>query len=140
MLQMDFPGGSDGKASAYNVGDLGSIPASGRSPTEGNGNPLQYSCLENPTHGGAWWAIVHGVAKSQTRPSNFTATAAAKSLQSCLTVQRYGQQPSRLLCLWDSPDKNTGVGCDFLLQGIFPTQGLNPGLLHLLLCKWILYR
>ena len=50
---MDFPGGSDGKASAYNAGDLGSIPGSGRSPGEGNGNPLQYSCLENPMDG-AW--------------------------------------------------------------------------------------
>ena len=50
----DFPGGSDGKASAYNVGDQGSIPGSGRSPGEGNGNPLQYSCLENPMDGGAW--------------------------------------------------------------------------------------
>ena len=49
-----FPGGSDGKASAYNVGDLGSIPGSGRSPGEGNGNPLQYSCLENPMDIGAW--------------------------------------------------------------------------------------
>ena len=49
-----FPGGSDGKASAYNVGDPGSIPWSGRSPREGNGNPLQYSCLENPMDGGAW--------------------------------------------------------------------------------------
>ena len=49
----DFPGGSDSKASAYNVGDLGSILGSGRSPGEGNGNPLQYSCLENPNHGGA---------------------------------------------------------------------------------------
>ena len=48
------PGGSDGKASAYNEGDLGSIPGSGRSPGEGNGNPLQYSCLENPMDGGAW--------------------------------------------------------------------------------------
>ena len=47
-----FPGGSDGKASAYNVGDPGSIPGSGRSPGEGNGNPLQYSCLENPMDGG----------------------------------------------------------------------------------------
>ena len=47
-------GGSDVKASAYNVGDLGSIPGSGRSPGEGNGNPLQYSCLENPLDGGAW--------------------------------------------------------------------------------------
>ena len=68
----DFPGGSDGKASAYNVGDLGSIPGSGRSPGEGNGNPLQYSCLENVMGGGAWWAIVQEVAKSQTRLSDFT--------------------------------------------------------------------
>ena len=50
----DFPGGSDGKVSAYNVGDLGSIPGLGRSPGEGNGSPLQYSCLENPMDGGAW--------------------------------------------------------------------------------------
>ena len=49
----DFPGGSDGKASVYNAGDLGSIPGSGRFPGEGNGNPLQYSCLENPMDGGA---------------------------------------------------------------------------------------
>ena len=54
FLYQDFPGGSDGKASAYNAGDLGSIPGSGRSPGEGNGNPLQYSCLENPTDGAAW--------------------------------------------------------------------------------------
>jgi len=59
----DFPGGSDSKASAYNVGDLGSILGSGRSPGEGNGNPLQYSCLENTMDRGAWWAMVHGVAK-----------------------------------------------------------------------------
>ena len=51
-----FPGGSNGKVSAHNVGDLGSIPGSGRSPGEGNGNPLQYSCLENSMDGGAWWA------------------------------------------------------------------------------------
>ena len=54
MAKGSFPGDSDGKASAYNVGDLGSIPHSGRSPGEGNGNPLQYSCLENPTDRGAW--------------------------------------------------------------------------------------
>ena len=63
---MSFPGGSDDKASADNVGNPGSIPGSGRSSGEGNGNPLQYSCLENPMDGGAWWATVHGVAKSQT--------------------------------------------------------------------------
>ena len=50
----DFPGGSDGKMSAYNAGNPGSIPGLGRSPGEGNGNPLQYSCLENPVDGGAW--------------------------------------------------------------------------------------
>ena len=50
----DFPGGSEGKASAYNAGDLGSIPGSGRSPGEGNANPLQYSCLENPMDAGIW--------------------------------------------------------------------------------------
>ena len=50
----DFPGGSDGKASAYNAVDPGLIPGLGRSPGEGNGNPLQYSCLENPMDGGAW--------------------------------------------------------------------------------------
>ena len=74
LRRLDFPGGSDGKASAYNVGDLGPIPGSGRSPGEGNGNPLQYSGLENPMDGGTWWAIVHGVAKSQTQLSNFTFT------------------------------------------------------------------
>ena len=55
-----FPGGAEVKVSACNVGDLGSIPGSGRSPGEGNGNSLQYSCLENPIDGGAWWATVHG--------------------------------------------------------------------------------
>ena len=60
----DFPGGSDSKASVYNTGDPGSIPGLGRSPGEGNGNPLQYSCLENPMDRGAWWATVHGIAKS----------------------------------------------------------------------------
>ena len=63
-----------GKALAYNTGDLGLIPGLGRSPGKGNGNPLQYSCLENPMDGGAWWATGHGVAKSRTRLSDFTFT------------------------------------------------------------------
>ena len=67
-----FPAGSDGKASVSNAGDPGSIPGSGRSPGEGNGNPLQYSRLENPTDRGAWWATVHGATKSRTRLSDFT--------------------------------------------------------------------
>ena len=69
-----FPGGLEVKASACNAGDPGSIPGSGRSPGEGNGNPLQCSCLGNPMDAGAWWPTVHGVAKSQTRLSDFTFT------------------------------------------------------------------
>ena len=65
-----FPSSSDGKPSACNMGDHGSIPRLGRSPGEGNSNPLQYSCLENSMDRGAWWATVHGVAKSQTQLSD----------------------------------------------------------------------
>ena len=59
-------GGSDGKDSAFTVGDPCLISGLGRCPGEGNGNPLQYSCLENSRHWGSWWAMVHGVAKSRT--------------------------------------------------------------------------
>ena len=65
MMQPGFPGGSDGKESAHNAGDLGSVPGLGRSPGEGGGNPLQY-CLENSMDTGAWQVTVHGVAKSWT--------------------------------------------------------------------------
>ena len=61
-----FPGSLDSKESACNAQDPGSIPGSGRSTAGGNSNPLQYSCLQNPMDRGAWWATVHGVAKSQT--------------------------------------------------------------------------
>ena len=64
-------GGSDNKESVCSAGDLGLIPASGRSPGEGNGNPLQYSYLENSMDRGAWWATVHGVAKIQTQLSDY---------------------------------------------------------------------
>ena len=69
-LYRRLPYSSDDKESACNAGDLGLIPRSGRSPGEGNGNPLQYSCLENPMDRGAWWATVYGVTKSQTRLSD----------------------------------------------------------------------
>ena len=65
MSLLGFPGGSDGKETACNVGEPGSIPGSGRSPKEGNGYPLQYSHLENPMARGAWQSIVHGVSKSR---------------------------------------------------------------------------
>ena len=65
-MNMGVPGGSDGKESACNAGDEGLIPGSGRTPGVGNGNPLQYFCLENSMDRGAWQATDHGVAKSQT--------------------------------------------------------------------------
>ena len=77
-------GGSEVKRSACNAGDLGSVPGLGRSHGEGNGTPLQYSCLENPMDGGAWWAAVHGVAKCQTRLSDFAFTLEALSLYTSL--------------------------------------------------------
>ena len=69
-INLGFPGGSGGKESACNAGDLDSIPGLRRSPGRGYGNPLQYSFLENPMDRGAWWAIVHGVPKSQTQLSD----------------------------------------------------------------------
>ena len=67
---MGFPGSSDDKESACNAEEPGSVPGSGRSPGGGHGNPLQYSCLENPMDRGAWRAAVHGVTKSRTRLNN----------------------------------------------------------------------
>ena len=87
-------------ANAGDTGDMGLIPEWGRSPGVRNGNPLQYSCLENAIDRGAWWAIVHGVA-------------------------------------WTIV--HVGVGCHFLLQGIFLTQGSNPCLLCLLHYRWMFY-
>ena len=84
-----FPSSSDGKASACKAGDPGLIPGSGRSPGEGNGNPLQYPCLENSMVRGAWWAIVHGVTKSWTRLSGWHTGTVHFMTQPC---------PSALTC------------------------------------------
>ena len=86
---MGFPGGLEVKASACNAGDLGSIPRLGRSPGEGNGNPLQYSCLENPMDGGTWWATVPGVAKSGTRLSDFTHSLTHSLVFKIETIRTY---------------------------------------------------
>ena len=91
-----FPSGSEVKASACNVGDLDSIPGSGRSSGEGNGNPLQYSCLGNPRDRGAWWPTVHGVAKSQTRLSDFT-----------FTFTKRGHSQKRLSVNWEMGSNQT---------------------------------
>ena len=81
-----FPGGSEVKASASNAGDPGSIPGLGRSPGEGNDNPLQYPCLENLMDRGAWWAAVHGVAKSQMRLSLSLASLVAQLVKNLPAV------------------------------------------------------
>ena len=82
---MDFPGGSDGKESTCNEEDSGSIPGSG----EGNDNPLQYSCLENPMDRGAWWATVLGVAKSWSQLSIFLLTTYMSILSSGSFLNKY---------------------------------------------------
>ena len=71
VTKAGFPGSSDGKESDSNAEDLGSVPGLGRSPRKGNGNPLPYSCLENPTEEPARLHTVHGIAKSRTQLSNF---------------------------------------------------------------------
>ena len=110
-------------ANAGDERDTGLIPRPGRSPGGRHGNPLQYSCLENPTDRGGWRAIV---------PECMISCFIHVQLLATLWVY-----PARLLCPWDSPGKNTGVGCHAFLQEIFPTQESNPGLLH---CRQILYQ
>ena len=167
---------------------------------EGNGNPLQCSCLENPRDGGAWWAALYRVAQSWTRLKRLSSSSLSAqteqansshlgiygkcsqrkitdgeiisirywsklqtlrivpfwefsylwgfSIWSKWLLKSVGEkwktvsdsevleQQVKILCPWDFPGKKTGVGCHFLLQEIFPTQGLNPGLLH---CRQMLY-
>ena len=91
-----FPGSLDGKESACNVGDLSSTPGTGRSPGEGNGNPLQYSCLKNPTDRGAWQAIAHRVAESQTQLSDFTHSLTLENKVSLYSIMLY---PGRPFCI-----------------------------------------
>ena len=94
FFSLDFadclPGGSEGKAPACNAREPGLIPGSESSPGEGNGNLLQYSCLENPMDGGAWWATVHGVAKSWTRLSELTSLHFICWLHPCGVFMCYG--------------------------------------------------
>ena len=113
------PGGSDGKASACNAGDWGSIPGSGRSPGEGYGNPLQYSYLENFMDEGAWWATVHGIAKSWKLLSNFTFTYVCKVLS---------QKSLDSSSIKQSGDKKTLM--IHLYNSVYPNHFLRIYLLH----------
>ena len=120
-----FPGSSDGKASAYSAGDLGSIPGLGRSPGEGNGNPLQYSCLENPMDRGAWWATAHGVAKSQTRLSDFISLHFTFS--SCFLEKEYTWCWERLRVGREGNNRGWDVGWHHQLDGHEFEQTLRDG-------------
>ena len=95
---MGFPGGSDSKESACNEGDPSSIPGLGRSSGEGNGNPLQYSCLDNSMDRGAWWTIVLGVAKSWTGLSDIYCFRSIFPAHSeVLPIVSYSAQPHAIL-------------------------------------------
>ena len=171
-----FPSGSVVKNLSTNAGDMGLIPGLGRYPGGGNGNPLQYSCLENFMDRGTWRATVHRVAKNWMLLSTWMEkemathssilawripwTEGPGGLQST-GLQRVGHdwatslfkeycvgkvkvaQLCLILCNpmdyyspWNSPDQNTEVGSLSVLQGIFPSQGLNTGLPH---CRRILF-
>ena len=138
-IDVYFPGGSDGKECVCNARDPGSVPGSGRSPGEGNGNPLQYSCLENPMDRGPGrlqsiglqrvrnkWACTGPWAR---KSENTSRSVVSNSFVSPWTIAH------QVLCPWDSPGKNTGEGSHSLLQRILPTQESNPALLH---CRQIL--
>ena len=138
LPSLDFPGDSEGKESACNAGDPSSIPGSGRSPGEGNGNPRQYSCLENPMDRGTWRVTVHRVAKSQTRLSTHR-------LSCSMTCGIFLDQGWNLCLLhWQAdslPLSHQGrssqkalknyFGCAVgHMRSQFPNQGWNPCLLH----------
>ena len=103
---------------------------------EGNGNPLQCFCLENPRDGGAWWAAVHGVAQSGTWLKRLSSSSMCSLMLSLSCIWLSGtpwtadHHHCRLLCPWTFPGKNIGVGWLFLLQRTFPTQGSKLHLLH----------
>ena len=117
-------------ANAGDARDVGSIPRLGRSPRVGNGNPIQYSCLENSMSRGPWRALVHGATKSWkplstpindvvgVRPATCCCCCRRRLVASVVSdpVQPHRWQPTSLPRPWDSPGKNTGVGCHFLLQ------------------------
>ena len=116
--------------------DADLIPESGTSPGGENSKLLQYSCLENPVDRGAWWIIVHRIMRSMTWLSNWhTYTHIIFYIYEQICWHKHFILPSKCnpFCPWSSPGKNTRVRCHAFLQGIFPTQGSNPGLLHLLL-------
>ena len=143
-LSLGFPGGSDGKEFACNMADPSLIPGSGRCPGEGNSSPPQYSCLEKSMDRGSWWATSpwdHKGSDTTEWLTHFCLSLMQKwsevKWSESHSVVSDSLQPHGLYSPWNSSGQNTGVGSLSLFQGIFPTQGLNPGLPH---CRRILYQ
>ena len=117
------------------MGDLGSIPGLGRSPGEGNGNPLQYSCLVNPIDGGAWWATVHGVAKSRTRLSDFTSL-----LYMCYILLKRRRVCQGSGCAWEQCEVRAIPYCSTKLSTLMTFESGNsliiPSNGHRRASKW----
>ena len=111
---LGFPGGSEVKnplANVEAVGNAGSIPRSGRSPGGGNGNPLQYSCQDDPTDKGAWWATVHEVTKSQTRLNTHTRRERLSNIYRCITEAECTHAPMGY-ANWEANKKSFCQGLD----------------------------
>ena len=121
-ITLGFLGGSEDKASACNAGDPGSIPGLGRSPGEGNDNPLQYSCLENPMDRGIWRATVHGVAKSWTQLSDFIHT----HTHTRVTLGPHFSSASIWPAAQQSKDSRAVVSSSFC-KAEFPRVSWDPG-------------
>ena len=121
-----FPGGPDSKESACDAGDPGSVPGSGIFPAEGNGNPLQYSCLENSIDRGDWQATqsVHAPGPGHLIGMHMEHGSSWQMLWGCCLPEP-GQTPRRRN--YDS--QGAAVSCSPMSRGVFPTQGLNPRLL-----------
>ena len=116
---MGFPGGSESKESACNARDPSSNPGLERSPEEGNGNPLQYFCLENPMDGGAWQATVHGVAKSRTRLKRLSSSSNAEDADlipgSGRSPAEGNGNPLQYSCLENPDRKSTRLNSSHIL-------------------------
>ena len=127
---LDFPGGSDSKASAYNAGDLGSIPGLGRSPREGNGNPFQYSCLENPMDRGAWWS------KGSQRVWHDWVTSLSLSPTLAFLGFPCGSAGKKIRLQYGRPGFNPWVGKIPWRRERLPTPIFGPGEFHWLYSPW----
>ena len=123
-LFKEFPCSSYNKECACNAGDPGSIPGSGRSSGEGNGNPLQYSCLENPMDRGAWWATVHRVAKSRMWLKCLSMLAQHSTFSPSVQSRTVAGRTSLAVQRWRLRTSAAGFAGSIQVRGLIP-RGLE---------------